>query len=98
MKPDEELDIPALTKLLSQIPKEIHKEANRVRYTMNGFVISLGAYVNPLSEKAVQVAEKIGPVTVEMGGTSCKVPSAPEYIEKAKARGSLTKKKKTCKC
>jgi hypothetical protein len=33
-----------------------------------------------------------------MGNTSCQVPLAIEYMQKAIDRGSLTKKKKTVKC
>lgn len=96
--PDDKLDLPNLKTLLSRVVKEIHTAPNRVRYTMNNFVICVGAYVKPLSADAIAAANKIGPVTVNMGNTACKVPFAPEYIEKAKARGSLTKKKKTVKC
>jgi hypothetical protein len=33
-----------------------------------------------------------------MGGTSCKVPAAVEYIKKAHQRGTLGKKRKSAKC
>ena len=33
-----------------------------------------------------------------MGDTSCKVPDAPDYIEKVKARGTIGKKRKSAKC
>ncbi|NNF00848.1 MAG: DNA alkylation repair protein [Pyrinomonadaceae bacterium] len=96
--PNEDLDLKALGKLLKRVEKDIQSSQNRVRYTMNGFVIAVGSYVKPLSQEAVKTAKKIGTVEVEMGGTACKVPFAPEYIKKAKARGSLDKKKKTAKC
>jgi len=98
MKPDNELDIAMIKKLLKRIEKEIHNSPNRVRYTMNGFVISVGSYVKELSELAVETGKKIGDVTVDVGNTACKVPFAPDYINKAKARGSFGKKKKTVKC
>jgi hypothetical protein len=47
---------------------------------------------------ALQTAAKIGPVTVDMGGTACKVPSAAEYIQKVQKRGAIGKKRKTVKC
>ena len=78
--------------------KTIHKQPNRVRYVMNGFVISVGSYVAALTEYAVSVAEAIGPVSVDMGGTACKVPAAADYIEKVRQRSSIGKKRKTCKC
>ena len=98
MKPDNELDIPTIKKLLQRVQKEIHTAPNRVRYTMNGFVIGVGCYVKELSSLASEIGKKIGNVTVDMGSTSCKVPFAPDYINKVKARGSLGKKKKTVKC
>jgi len=98
MKPDNELDIPAIKKLLLRVQEEIHNAPNRVRYTMNGFVIGVGCYVKELSALASEVGKKIGDVTVDMGNTACKVPFAPDYINKVKAKGSLGKKKKTVKC
>jgi DNA alkylation repair enzyme len=96
--PDDKLDIPGLKALLARALQEIHKAPNRVVYTMNNFVICLGAYVNPLSAEATAAAKKIGPVTVDVGGTECKVPVATEFIKRAQEKGSLKKKKKTVKC
>ena len=98
MKPDNELDIALIKKLLQRIVKEIHSAPNRVRYTMNGFVIGVGGYIKELTKEAIEASKKIGDVYVDMGGTACKVPSAPDYIKKMEARGSIGKKKKTVKC
>jgi 3-methyladenine DNA glycosylase AlkD len=95
---DDGLDIPQLKKLLDRVGKSIHKAPNRVRYVMNGFVIAVGSYVAPLTDHALQVAEHIGEVMVDMGETDCKVPLATEYIEKVRKRGSIGKKRKTAKC
>ena len=95
---DENLDIKKLKLLLSRVEKTIHASPNRVRYTMNGFVISCGGYVAELTTLCIQIAKNIGTVKVNMGDTACKVPSAAEYILKMKARGNLGKKKKTVKC
>jgi 3-methyladenine DNA glycosylase AlkD len=97
-KPDDELDIAELKRLMQRVQKTIHKQPNRVRYTMNGFIIAVGSYVAALTDAALQTAEKIGEVSVEMGGTACKVPSATDYIEKVQARGAIGKKRKTAKC
>jgi glycerol kinase len=87
-----------LKQFLQRVQKTIHEQPNRVRYVMNGFVIAVGAYVQSLTELAIQVAEKIGPVSVNMGDTACKVPLASEYIEKIQKRGAIGKKRKTVKC
>ncbi|CAH8768129.1 DNA alkylation repair protein [Paenibacillus dendritiformis] len=95
---DEDLDLEEIRRLLQQIAATIHSEKNRVRYTMNMFVIVIGSYVRPLHEEAVQVAEAIGKVQVHMGQTACKVPDAVPYIEKTVAAGKLGTRKKTCIC
>ncbi len=98
IKNDSDLDLDALKALLQRIGDTIHEQPNRVRYYMNGVVIALGCYVAPLTEMAVQAGIKIGAVTVDMGNTACKVPFAPDYIEKVRQRGSIGKKRKTAKC
>jgi len=98
MKPDNELDIALIKRLLQRIVKEIHSAPNRVRYTMNGFVIGVGGYIKELTKDAIDIAKKVGDVYVDMEGTACKVPSAADYIKKIEARRSIGKKKKTVKC
>jgi len=98
LKADTELDLVAYLELLRRVVKTVHTSPNRVRSKMNSFVISVGSYINPLNKDAVAAANEIGAVYADTSGTSCKVPDAVEYINKAIARGSLTKKKKTVKC
>lgn len=95
---DSDLDLSEIKDLLKKIEVEIDAAANRVRYTMNGFVIAVGSYVKPLLKQAKQTARKIGVVSCDMGDTACKVPLASEYIEKIEKRGSVGKKRKTIKC
>jgi 3-methyladenine DNA glycosylase AlkD len=97
-KDDAELDPAELKSLLQRVAKTIHDQPNRVRYVMNGFVIAVGGYVKALTSVAVETATKVGIVSVDMGGTSCKVPYAPEYIKKMQDRGSIGKKRKSAKC
>jgi 3-methyladenine DNA glycosylase AlkD len=98
IKPDEELDLPKLKQLLLRVGKTIHQQPDNVRYAMNGFVIALGAYVKSLTALAIETAEKIGTVSVDMGDTSCEVPFAPDYIRKIEKRGTIGKKRKSAKC
>ena len=95
---DSDLDIPKYSELLDHVEKHIHQAQNRVKYAMNVFIISVGSHIKELNPKAIQVAQNIGTVTVDMGGTSCKVPLAKDYIDKVTARGSLGKKKSTARC
>ncbi|PXY02742.1 DNA alkylation repair protein [Marinifilum breve] len=98
LKADEELDTELLKSLMVRVEKEIHTCLNRVKYTMNGFVISVGAYVEELTDLSMKTAEKIGKVNVYMGKTSCKVPFAPQYLQKIIDKGRVGKKKKTARC
>jgi 3-methyladenine DNA glycosylase AlkD len=95
---DAELDLTELKRLLQRVQKTIHQQPNRVRCVMNNFVIAVGSYVKPLTDVALQAAAQIGPVTVDMGGTACRVPSGSEYIHKVQKRGAIGKKRKTMKC
>jgi 3-methyladenine DNA glycosylase AlkD len=96
--PDEELDIEEIRELLNQVKNTVHEERNRVRYVMNGFVISVGAYIPELTEEAKQVAEHIGKVYVDVGNTACKVPIALDYIKKIELKDRVGLKRKTCIC
>jgi hypothetical protein len=98
IKPDDELDINEYKKLLQRVKKEIHKSPNRIRYTMNGFVIATGSFISSLTEEAIKTAKEIGAVNVDMGGTDCKVPSATDYINKIKSKKAIGKKRKKAKC
>jgi 3-methyladenine DNA glycosylase AlkD len=98
IKDDSELDLAELKRLLERVRKSIHQAPNDVRSSMNGFVIAVGSYVQPLTDLAIQTAEKIGPVTIDMGNTSCQVPFAPDSIRKVQKRGAIGKKRKSAKC
>jgi 3-methyladenine DNA glycosylase AlkD len=97
-KEDSALDLAELKQLLQRVAQTIHEQPNRVRYAMNSFIIAVGAYVLPLTDSAVETAKRIGQISVDMGGTACKVPYAPDYIKKIQQRGALGKKRKTAKC
>lgn len=98
IKDDSGLDLAKLKGLLQDVQKQILTVPDTVRYQMNSFVIAVGAYVQPLTEAALQIGEKIGPVTADMGNTSCEVPFAPDYIRKVQKRGTIGKKRKSAKC
>jgi 3-methyladenine DNA glycosylase AlkD len=98
IKPDNELDISALKKLIARVEKEIHSVSDRVRSNMNGFVIAAGCFVPALTDAAMNASKKIGAVKVNTDGTACKVPDAAIYINKVKDKGTLGKKKKMARC
>jgi 3-methyladenine DNA glycosylase AlkD len=89
-KPDDALDLAEIQGLLNTVIKRIKGAQNRVRYTMNGFVIAVGAYVKPLLKEAKAAARQLGTVSVDVGATV--------YIEKIEAAGRVGKKRKTIRC
>jgi len=96
LKFDEDLDLKELKNLLHRIGKEISTAGNRVRYTMNSFIIAVGGYVKELTEEALKMGKSLGRLTIDMRGTACKVPYSPDYIQKMIAKGY--KKRKTARC
>ncbi len=96
--PDDQLDKKLIKSLLQEIKSSIHTQGERVKYTMNGFVIAVGCYVEDLSAFAKETAEKIGKVEVFMGNTACKVPFAPSYIQKVVDKNRVGKKRKQARC
>ncbi|MEE2642556.1 MAG: DNA alkylation repair protein [Planctomycetota bacterium] len=94
---DADLDKTEIKSLLKKIEAEIGQAPNRVRYTMNGFVISVGTYVKSLLKQAKKTADAIGVIECDMGDTACKVPLATEYIEKVEARGTVGQKRSSLK-
>jgi len=94
----EEISLTEILKLLKKVESEIHNSPNRVRYTMNMFVISVGCYINELTSSAEKIAQSIGRVNVDMGGTACKVPDALSYIQKVVNMNRVGKKRKKARC
>ena len=96
--PDDQLDLPALSALLERVATTLPQASNRVRYTMNGFLMSCGISVMPLTDLAIATAQRIGKVQVNVGNTACKVPDAAAYIQHAINKGQGGLKKKMARC
>jgi len=92
------LDLETYASLLDEVAEKVQDAQNRVKYTMNGFVIAIGCYIPELTQKAKKIAEKIGKVNVFMGDTSCKVPLALDYIKKVEDKNRIGKKRKKARC
>ena len=97
LKNDKELDLVHIKSLLQRVAKNISRANNRVRHTMNGFVIAAGTYVSPLYVEAMTTAKTISSLTAEQNVKTARIPDAGSYLLKAKEKG-LGKKKKTVKC
>lgn len=98
LQPNDQLDQQLYQSLLERAKKNIHQAQNRVRYTMNGFIIALGSQIPEFTEASIAASEAIGKVRVDMGGSACKVPDAGEYIYKIQEMGRIGKKKKMARC
>jgi 3-methyladenine DNA glycosylase AlkD len=95
---DEKLDLKKYSELLDLVAKDIHTAQNRVKQCMNAFVIAIGSTIKELTPKALEIAAKIGAVTVDMNGTACKTPLATEYIQKIADKGKIGAKKAAARC
>jgi len=95
---DRELDISAIKDHLQYITRTIHSAPNRVRYTMNNYIISVASYIRELHPIALKTAYTLGEVKVDMGETHCQAPYAPAYIEKIARMGRVGKKRKYARC
>jgi 3-methyladenine DNA glycosylase AlkD len=96
--PNEKIDSLAVKSLVQRVVKDIHQSQNRVRYTMNGFLLSVGAYIPEWTEEIKTIAKKLGVITVNMGDTACKVPSIMDYLHKMEAKNVIGKKRKSARC
>jgi 3-methyladenine DNA glycosylase AlkD len=95
---EEPLDENMLIRLMSRVEKEIHSQEPRVRYTMNNFIIAVGASSENLLDLAKASAKRIGLVEVHMPNVKCNVPDAISYMKKIEDKGRIGKKKKMARC
>ncbi len=92
------VEIGEILDLITRIENQLHDSADRVRYCMNSFIISVGVYIPELTQRARRAARRLGKVKVFMGETSCKVPDALSYIRKVEERGKIGVHKKRVIC
>ena len=79
---NDNFSIEKMKQYLYNIELNILKSDNRVRYSMNEFIIAVGIFYTPLQKQALEVAKNIGEIYVDMGETNCKTPLAAKYIQK----------------
>lgn len=75
---------------LDRIERGIATAKNRTRHAMNLALIGIGVGITPLRERALGIAEKIGPLEVNLGKPSETTPDAHAAITKGKG-GAKTK-------
>lgn len=95
---DDGLDLAGLRALLERVRLQLGDSPDRARYTMNGFVIAVGGYVEALRGDALAVAAAVGKVRVDMGGTACQVPDAASYIARMVDKGAAGRRRTSARC
>lgn len=98
VRPDESFNKDKLKMMLHRVGESIHTQPNRTKYAMNDFVATVGISYLPLHEEAMQIAEQIGKVEVDMGKNQCKTLHAIENIRKATDKGRIGFKRKNVRC
>lgn len=71
---------------LERIATSIHTRPNRAKEAMNNALIAIGTRSENLEHEALEVAARIGRVSVDHGLTNCKTPDAAQYILKTVAK------------
>lgn len=95
---DESINKEEIKSLLKRVEKEITQSKDRVRYAMNNFVIAVGISYIPLHVEALEVANAIGKLCINLGDNNCEVPNATEHIKKAIQMNRLGFKRKNVRC
>ena len=83
---DHDLNNAFFIEQIRTIESEVHPRANRVRHSMNGALIGIGARNATLRKRATAAANRIGTIQVDHGQTNCTTPAAVPYIDKMWAR------------
>ncbi|MCA1054376.1 DNA alkylation repair protein [Rossellomorea aquimaris] len=94
---DERFSVSKLEAMLQQVKDTIHDAPERTKYAMNQFVYTVGISFVPLHEKAVEIANEIGPVDVA-GKKKTTVLRASDTIQKEVDRGKIGFKRKYVRC
>ena len=71
---------------LQTIETKIHQQKNRVKDAMNSALIAIGIRNATLSKQAIEVARRIGKLSVDHGKTNCQTPLAEAYIKRTLTR------------
>ena len=97
-RPDGEFSESKLANMLEIVQNTIHDSPERTKYAMNNFLYTVGVSYLPLHDKAVEIANAVGPVEVQRDKTKSKVLHASENIQKAVDKGQIGFKRKHVRC
>jgi hypothetical protein len=97
-RPDSEFNAGKLSSMLDQVANSIHQSPARTKSSMNNFIYTVGISYLPLHEKAIETANKVGPVEMERENKKSSILLASENIQKELDRGKLGFKRKYVRC
>jgi len=97
-KPDRAFDQGQLKEMLAMVEGTVHAQPERVRHSMNRFVVAVGVSFLPLHEEATKTAKAIGSVMVSAPKGQCALPTACDSIQKMKEKGRLGFKRRAVRC
>lgn len=95
-RPDREFSASKLAGMLDQVAATIHASPDRAKSAMNTFIYTVAISYQPLHEKAVEIAQAVGPVQIRNGTKT--ITLATESIQKSLDRGQLGFKRKYVRC
>lgn len=95
---DSEFSSSKLVNMLDQVKDTIHHAPDRTKSAMNNFVYTVGISYVPLHEKAVEIAQKIGPIEIKRDKKKSTILHASENIQKEMDKGRLGFKRKYVRC
>jgi 3-methyladenine DNA glycosylase AlkD len=95
---DEEFSTEKLEGMLETVKETIHDAPERAKSAMNNFVYTVAVSYVALHEKAVEIAEEIGPVEMKRDGKKPSILNASEEIQKQVDRGRIGFKRKYVRC
>ncbi|HYF82486.1 MAG TPA: DNA alkylation repair protein [Clostridia bacterium] len=95
---DSEFDKDKLLAMLNRVRDTIHDQPNRIKYSMNNFIMAVGMSFLPLHEEAKKIAQEVGKIDVFKGKNLYQTNVAAEYIRNAVDQGKLGFKRKHVRC
>ncbi len=97
-RPDSEFSEEKIADMLELIKNTIHDAPERTKYAMNNFIYTVATSYLPLHDKAIEVANEVGPVEANQGTGKSKLLNASANINKVVEKGKLGFKRKHVRC
>ncbi|MEG0440282.1 MAG: DNA alkylation repair protein [Solibacillus sp.] len=95
---DHEFSEQKLLGLLETVQNKIHNAPERTKSAMNNFLYTTGVSYLPLHEKALEIAQAVGPVEIKKVDKKSSFVNAYESIQKEIDRGRIGFKRKYVRC